>query len=144
MNHALKPLPASLLSGFPEPDRASVRRTYEQELSKLNRKIVVLDDDPTGIQTVHDVSVYTDWKKETLLEGFREKNNMFFVLTNSRGFTVEQTREAHREIAQNIAAAAKAAARFSFHQAAEIPPARPYPLETETLRQVLKRNRQTI
>ena len=139
MNHALKPLPASLLSGFPEPDRASVRRVYEQELSRLNRKIVVLDDDPTGIQTVHDVSVYTDWKKETLLEGFREKNNMFFVLTNSRGFTVEQTREAHREIAQNISAAAKiAGSDFLVISRGDSTLRGHYPLETETLRQVLE------
>lgn len=33
-------------------------------------KIVVLDDDPTGIQTVHDVYVYTDWELSTLREAF--------------------------------------------------------------------------
>ncbi len=139
MNHALKPLPASLLSGFQEPERSSVRRAYEQELSKLNRKIVVLDDDPTGIQTVHDVSVYTDWKIETLLEGFREKNSMFFVLTNSRGFTVEQTREAHREIARNIAAAAKTTGSdFLVISRGDSTLRGHYPLETETIRQVLE------
>ncbi len=139
MDNTLEPLSVSVLSGFPEPDRTSVRHAYEQELSGLNRKIVVLDDDPTGIQTVHGVSVYTDWKKETLLEGFREKGSMFFVLTNSRGFTVEQTREAHREIAKNIAAAAKAAGSdFLVVSRGDSTLRGHYPLETQTLRQILE------
>ena len=40
-------------------------------------KIVVLDDDPTGIQTVHDVYVYTDWELSTLREAFQE-NVLYF------------------------------------------------------------------
>ena len=41
-------------------------------------KIVVLDDDPTGVQTVHDVPVYTDWKMDSLQQAFSEESNMFF------------------------------------------------------------------
>ena len=46
-------------------------------------KKLVLDDDPTGVQTVHDVSVYTDWEEESIRKGFEEKESMFFILTNS-------------------------------------------------------------
>ena len=52
--------------------------------NKNKRKVVVLDDDPTGIQTVHDVSVYTDWSEDSLTKGFEEDRNLFFILTNSR------------------------------------------------------------
>lgn len=45
--------------------------------SPRDRKIVVLDDDPTGVQTVHDVSVYTGWDLESIREGFEEKNNIY-------------------------------------------------------------------
>ena len=31
-----------------------------------DHKLVVLDDDPTGVQTVHDVYVYTDWSMESI------------------------------------------------------------------------------
>ena len=31
---------------------------------------VVLDDDPTGVQTVHDVSVYTGFDGSTIEEAF--------------------------------------------------------------------------
>ncbi len=65
-------------------------------------KIVVLDDDPTGIQTVHDVYVYTDWELSTLREAFQEKNRMFYILTNSRSFTVSQTEAVHRTIASRF------------------------------------------
>ena len=107
MNNPQKPLSVSVLSQYPQPDRTAIKKVYQEELTKLNRKIIVLDDDPTGIQTVHDVSVYTDWKQKTIESAFREPNSMFFILTNSRGFTVDQTKQAHLEIAHNIASAAK-------------------------------------
>lgn len=139
MNKPLEPLSVSVLSEIPEPDRTAIRKTYLQELSKLNRKIVVLDDDPTGIQTVHDVSVYTDWKLKTMEAGFREQNSMFFILTNSRGFTVDQTSEAHREIAHNIVAAAKNTdSDFMVISRGDSTLRGHYPLETQTLREVLE------
>ena len=65
----------------------------------FHKKLVVLDDDPTGVQTVHDVVVYTTGKKESIRKGFEEKENMFFILTNSRSFSVEETTRVHLDIA---------------------------------------------
>lgn len=65
-------------------------------------KIIVLDDDPTGIQTVHGVCVYTNWSEESIRAGFEEENPMFFILTNSRGFTAEETRSVHQLIGRRI------------------------------------------
>lgn len=45
--------------------------------------IVILDDDPTGTQTVYDVPVVTEWSVEVLEEEV-EKSPVFFILTNSR------------------------------------------------------------
>jgi uncharacterized protein YgbK (DUF1537 family) len=44
---------------------------------------------------------------ESIEKGFKETNSIFFLLTNSRGFTAEETERAHKEIALNILAAAK-------------------------------------
>lgn len=66
-------------------------------------KIVVLDDDPTGIQTIYGVSVYTDWSVESIDSGFREKEQMFFILTNSRSFSEEETLRVHSTIASRLA-----------------------------------------
>jgi uncharacterized protein YgbK (DUF1537 family) len=46
--------------------------------------IVVLDDDPTGTQTVYDTPVLTNWEKETLKSEIVNDTPLFFVLTNSR------------------------------------------------------------
>ena len=48
-------------------------RTAEKELQEFHKKIVVLDDDPTGTQTVHDISVYTEWTEDALTQGFGRK-----------------------------------------------------------------------
>jgi len=93
-----KTISAEILNKYPIPDVAEVDRLLTEEAEKFGLKIIVLDDDPTGVQTVHDVSVYTDWSVESMREGFAEKNKLFFVLTNSRGFTEEETIKAHREI----------------------------------------------
>ncbi|MGE4213524.1 MAG: four-carbon acid sugar kinase family protein [Anaerotignaceae bacterium] len=104
----VKPLDVKILSSFKAVDEAQVNEMLAKALNGLNKKIVVLDDDPTGVQTVNNVSVYTDWSVETLKQGFNEDKSIFFVLTNSRGLTVAQTTQAHKEMAVNIYEAAKA------------------------------------
>nr|WP_306982652.1 four-carbon acid sugar kinase family protein [Alkalicoccobacillus murimartini] len=81
-----------------------VQTKLTDELTNSPYKIVVLDDDPTGIQTVHGVSVYTDWTTNSIQAGFREENKIFFLLTNSRGFTSAETITAHTEIAERVQA----------------------------------------
>ena len=51
-------LPAETLKQLP-PHCGEIRARLSEAQNSLNRKIVVLDDDPTGVQTVHDVYVYT-------------------------------------------------------------------------------------
>ena len=58
-------------------------KQLEEVVTKNKAKIIVLDDDPTGVQTVHDVSVYTDWNVENIRKGFLEQEKIFFILTNS-------------------------------------------------------------
>lgn len=103
----METISAEILNQFKIIDEAYVDELLNKEIEKNYKKIVVLDDDPTGVQTVHDISVYTDWSKESIKSGFEEENKLFYVLTNSRGFTVEQTTKAHIEIANTIAKIAK-------------------------------------
>ena len=39
----------------------------------VKTKIVVLDDDPTGIQTVHDINVLMNFELENLIEMMQEE-----------------------------------------------------------------------
>ena len=100
-------LPAGELEHKAERDEGRIERLLGDAIKRSGRKIVVLDDDPTGVQTVHDVSVYTDWSEESVLQGFQEEGNLFYILTNSRGFTEDETKKAHQEIAGNIVKAAR-------------------------------------
>ena len=102
-------LNVSIFETFPKIDVPAVDALLSRELERNPVKLVVLDDDPTGVQTVHDVSVYTDWSPESMARGFAEKERLFYVLTNSRGFTVEQTTRCHQDAARAAAQAAKAA-----------------------------------
>lgn len=105
-------------------------------IEKSGRKIVVLDDDPTGVQTVHDVSVYTDWKPEYMRRAFKEKNNLFYILTNSRGLTQAETVKVHREISAAVDDAAKEYGMDYFIISRSDSTLRGhYPLETQILRE---------
>jgi uncharacterized protein YgbK (DUF1537 family) len=56
-------------------------------------KIVVLDDDPTGSQTVHSCLLLTRWDTETLREALQDTSPLFFVLTNTRGMPAQRAAE---------------------------------------------------
>ncbi|KAL1204193.1 putative 3-hydroxyisobutyrate dehydrogenase [Cardamine amara subsp. amara] len=81
------------------------------DIHRLNRgnskTLVVLDDDPTGTQTVHDVEVLTEWSVESISEQFRKKPACFFILTNSRSLSSEKASALIKEICSNLCAASK-------------------------------------
>jgi len=65
-------------------------------------KIIVLDDDPTGSQTVHSCLLLMQWDIDTLRLGLRDDSPIFFVLTNTRSLTPEQATQVTREVCQNL------------------------------------------
>lgn len=93
-------LDASKLDSYAPYDEEELDRLLQAEIAANPHKIIVLDDDPTGVQTVHDVSVYTDWSPESIGSGFDEDNKLFYILTNSRGLTAEESAAIHRDIAR--------------------------------------------
>ncbi|WP_342515105.1 four-carbon acid sugar kinase family protein [Sporosarcina sp. FSL K6-1522] len=130
-----KRLVQEVLGNIQAVDTQAVRKMLTNELVDLNKKIIVLDDDPTGVQTVHGISVYTDWSVESLERGFEEENAMFFILTNSRGFTAAETEKAHTKIATNIVEAAKKQNKeFIVISRGDSTLRGHYPLETEVLK----------
>ncbi len=132
---------AKVLESFKPIDVAAVDKLLAEEIRLNNKKIVVLDDDPTGGQTVHDITVYTDWNKESILQGFKEKNDLFYVLTNSRGFTAEETTKAHKEIAAVVDEVARETGReYIFISRSDSTLRGHYPLETKLLGEAYEKN----
>ena len=81
-------LNVSVLNSFPAVDEKFLDELLAKEIAANPMKIVVLDDDPTGVQTVHDVSVYTDWSVKSIRAGFAEDNKVFYILLAELFFIV--------------------------------------------------------
>jgi uncharacterized protein YgbK (DUF1537 family) len=64
-----------------EPD---ARSRIRQALADAGRRIAVLDDDPTGSQTVHDVAVVTVFDQAEIAAGLASPGSTCFILTNTR------------------------------------------------------------
>ena len=74
-------------------------------------KVVVLDDDPTGTQTVHGVPVLTEWSQQSLQAELQSDLPAFYILTNSRSLPPDQARQINAEIGRNLRGAADAAGK---------------------------------
>ena len=134
-----------LFAQIPAADEAAVDVALTKELLDFDRKIIVLDDDPTGVQTVNGIHVYTDWTEESIAAGFAEENRMFFILTNSRAFQMAQTEEEHRTIAARVAAEARRTGKeFMLISRSDSTLRGHYPLETVTLARTLEESGERI
>lgn len=65
-------------------------------------KMVVLDDDPTGIQTVHGCLLITQWDEASIRKGFEDKEPFFYILTNTRAMTREDAAKVTREAMEMV------------------------------------------
>jgi uncharacterized protein YgbK (DUF1537 family) len=65
-------------------------------------KIIVLDDDPTGSQTVHSCLLLMHWDVDTLQIGLQDESPIFFVLTNTRALPPETAASVTKEVCQNL------------------------------------------
>ena len=71
----------------------------------MNPKIIVLDDDPTGSQTVHSCLLLTRWDVATLKTALADAAPLFFILTNTRGMDARRAAAVTREVCVNLKAA---------------------------------------
>jgi uncharacterized protein YgbK (DUF1537 family) len=127
---------AELLSSLPpEWEEKGLLRRIQDKIEVSGRKVVVLDDDPTGTQTVHNVLVLTEWSAAALQRALARDETVFYILTNSRSYPVEQAVAMNREIAENLAAAAQRLNQdFDVVSRSDSTLRGHYPVEVQTLR----------
>jgi uncharacterized protein YgbK (DUF1537 family) len=65
-------------------------------------EIIVLDDDPTGSQTVHGCLLLTRWDVATLKQALADSAPLFFILTNTRGVDAARAATITREACRNL------------------------------------------
>ncbi len=96
-----------LLASLPPAGPESLLPEIRQQLKIAPRKVVVLDDDPTGTQTVHNIPVLTEWSVEVLSTELQNDLPAFYLLTNSRSMPLAQAQALNIEIGRNLVEAAR-------------------------------------
>ena len=109
MIRATSTMDRSLIDSLPPPaagdDFSEVRRL----IGASRTKAVVLDDDPTGTQTVHGVDVLADWSVGALSAALSAPGPCFFILTNTRSLPEAEAASLVERITANLCAASRAA-----------------------------------
>jgi uncharacterized protein YgbK (DUF1537 family) len=110
MEHAMSPTRRrlsdvldSLPPAWPEDPVPAIRTALQASPTK----VVVLDDDPTGSQTVHGVSVLTEWSVDALCTELQDQASLCFLLTNTRSLPLLQAQALNTEIGHNIRVASQ-------------------------------------
>lgn len=100
-----------LLASLPGEWPDNLLPAIQNEVEASGRKVVVLDDDPTGTQTVHSVPVLTEWSIEALRSELANELPAFYLLTNSRSLPLAEAKAMNAEIGGNLMLAGRQALR---------------------------------
>ena len=107
--------------------------------SEESFRLVILDDDPTGIQTVHGCLLITQWDEATVRMALQHEQPFFYMLTNTRAMTrdeaarvvrsaMETVLEVNREFGYRLIFISRSDSCLRGH----------FPLETDVMRQMLQ------
>ncbi|HKU29792.1 four-carbon acid sugar kinase family protein [Arthrobacter sp. NyZ413] len=120
-------IPAQLVADAVAASSAATRRV-----------LVVLDDDPTGTQSVADLPVLTRWEVEDFAWAFTHivetmSQPAVYVLTNTRSLDPAEAAARNEEIVRNALAAAGPELRLGFVSRSDSTLRGHYPLETDVI-----------
>ena len=119
-----------------EPD--ALKKIRDQVIGS-GRRVIVLDDDPTGTQTVHDVPVLTTWSYSELRWALRQPSPTVYVLTNSRSLEEGDAVLLNEQIAHRLSrAAADSGTDFVVTSRSDSTMRGHFPAEPDALRGVLE------
>lgn len=111
MPDASLPLAQALRALPPEWPTTDLREGIRAHLLRTGTAVVVIDDDPTGTQTVHDVPILTTWDEASLIDELRRGEPAFYILTNSRALSRPEAAELAETLGRNLTRAARAVGR---------------------------------
>ncbi|TLM88000.1 four-carbon acid sugar kinase family protein [Pseudarthrobacter sp. NamE5] len=131
-------LEADVLAAYPAEVRIPaelVASTLAASNAELPRVLVVLDDDPTGTQSVADLPVLTRWDVEDFIWAFGQSKPAVYVLTNTRSLDPAEAAARNEEVVRNALAAAGAASdlRLGFVSRSDSTLRGHYPLEPDVI-----------
>jgi uncharacterized protein YgbK (DUF1537 family) len=98
---------ANVLNSLPPEWPVDPQPAITAALQARREKVVVLDDDPTGTQTVYGVPVLTEWSVPALQTELLNDLPVCFVLTNSRSLPLAQAQALNADIGHHLRQAAQ-------------------------------------
>jgi uncharacterized protein YgbK (DUF1537 family) len=102
---------AAALAELPPEWPADPLPAIRAAVRAADQMLVVLDDDPTGTQSVHGISVLTTWPVDLLRAELYSATPAVYLLTNSRSMPLAQAQALNAEIGRNIRAATRPGGR---------------------------------
>src|SRR5256885_17171287 len=100
--HPMRLLLADVLHRLPPAWADDPRPAIRAARRERPEKVVVLDDDPTGTQTVHGMPVLTEWSVEALRAELTNGLPACFLLTNSRSLSLGEVLDLKMSIGTNL------------------------------------------
>ena len=150
MNHHPVPTESALPAGLPAELTAAaedVAATLRIAPDGRRRVFVVLDDDPTGTQSIADFPVLTRWEVEDFAWDFLVGTPAVYVLTNTRSLDPREAAQRNREVVRHALAAASdspGALHVSFISRSDSALREHFPLETDTIGETLRETGQPV
>jgi len=128
---------ADVLAAYPadlEIPAGLVASALAASNAEVPRVLVVLDDDPTGTQSVADLPVLTRWEVQDFDWAFSLGKPAVYVLTNTRSLDPAEAAARNEEVVRNaLAAASDAAIRVGFVSRSDSTLRGHYPLEPDVI-----------
>ena len=124
-------------NAYPESCLQQLTTEWRRCIEADNTQYFVIDDDPTGGQTVHDVPVFTAWDEEHIRRAFLTESRLLYIMTNSRSMTSQETSSVHKVLLENIRKQAAALNRkYEIISRGDSTLRGHYPLETDLIKSV--------
>jgi uncharacterized protein YgbK (DUF1537 family) len=113
------------------------RKIYNMnDMNREKKLVIVIDDDPTGIQTVHGINTYMTWTEGIIKDIFKEER-LVFIQINSRSLPEHEAIAINKTIMQRLVKVSSELERdFSVISRSDSSLRGHFPAETQALREV--------
>ena len=127
-----------ILNSLPPIWPENLLPAIQHEIAQNPTSVIVLDDDPTGTQTVHDIPVLTNWNLQAIINEFERRTPLFYLLTNSRSLPTIRAVDLALEAGANIReASSKTNQAFDIISRSDSTLRGHFPAEVDALAEVL-------
>ena len=93
----------SILGSLPKSaNTISLWPKLREAVSLDPRRLIVLDDDPTGCQTVYEINVLLDYSVESIAAQLELDDKLFYILTNTRSLTEDDAIKVTKQVIKNV------------------------------------------